>query len=284
MQCICLCCKEAYDSSVKKANGNQFRIAGIEAPTVLKRSRRVCEAHLKKCRHASKTIKGMIIASVEEQALELAAKRNAPPSASPMSALTHGSIITVTKGSTAAVDSASTKMTKSRRLVNTSMLEHVVRPLSEEEVLDMEEKLIEMIIDCHLPFNIVQRPSFLRFVTSLRYMASTRIPGRTKVKEKLLVNAAAEAKEDLLQSINDELAKGHLAGMIVDVWMNVSKIHLEGVILKAGDGFFALQADQADFEHDGMAVARGWEGLILQFKEYDIRFFLSDDAGQCSRA
>lgn len=68
--------------------------------------------------------------------------------------------------------------------------------------------------------------------------------------------------------------------------MNVRKIHIEGVILKAGDEFFALQADQADYEHDGMAVARGWEVLIIRVGDeyHGLYYFLSDDAGQCSRA
>ena len=170
--------------------------------------------------------------------------------------------------------------------MDSSLLEYFVKPMSEEEVFDMEEKLIEMIVDNHLAFNIVERPSFLRFVASLRNTANTRIPGRTKVKEKLLVNAATIAKEDLLAHVKNELNKGHLPGLIVDVWMNVRKVHIEGVILKAGDGFFALQADQADFEHDGMAVARGWEGLIIRFGDeyHGLFYFLSDDAGQCARA
>ena len=105
-----------------------------------------------------------------------------------------------------------------------------------------------------------------------------------QMKEKLLCDAATSAKDDLLQNIKSKLAKGHLAGIIVVTWMNVAKVHLEGVILKAGDGFFALQADQADFEHHGIAVARGWEAIILSCNDHnDIRFFLSDDAGQCSR-
>jgi hypothetical protein len=129
---------------------------------------------------------------------------------------------------------------------------------------------------------VVSRPSFQRFVASLHL--HTKLPGRTKVKENLLTAAAAVAKEDMLQSVKKELEKGHAAGIIVDTWMNVSKVHLEGVVLKAGDGFFALQADQADCEHHGIAVAKGWERLLfIHIRAYPIKYFLSDDAGQCGR-
>ena len=290
--CICLYCQQDYDAKVKSCHGQEFRIAAIPVPKRHQRSKRVCETHLNGCKPYKLHRRNTLLASNAVFVKTLLV----PASASPASALTHvttASSSAKTAAASAAVaastSSTTTKTTgrQKRRILNdSSILEYFVRPMSEEEVSDMEEKLIEMIVDSHLPFNIVERPSFLRFVSSLRNTANTRIPGRTKLKEKLLVGAAKVAKDDLLELVKTELGKGHHAGLIVDVWMNVRKIHIEGVILKAGDEFFALQADQADYEHDGMAVARGWEVLIIRVGDeyHGLYYFLSDDAGQCSRA
>jgi Protein of unknown function (DUF 659) len=295
--CICLYCKQDYDDKVKRCNGHEFRIAGIPVPKRMQRTSRICDIHLRSCKAYKLHLRNFLLANPPTvRTLRLWSSSSSPASA--MSGLTHATVTAPAASSSAktapaAAASASTSSTttktsrrKRNSLVDSSLLEYFVKPMSEEEVSDMEEKLIEMIVDNHLAFNIVERPSFLRFVASLRNTANTRIPGRTKTKEKLLVNAATIAKEDLLEHVKKELDKGHHAGLIVDVWMNVRKIHIEGVILKAGDGFFALQADQADYEHDGMAVAQGWEGLIIRFgDEYDgLHYFLSDDAGQCARA
>ena len=287
--CVCCYCQQAYDDQVKELHGQQFRIATLTKSKQYQRTGRICGGHIRICPHAKKAMRKAITAASNVAAAALPANKKKPPPATSAAAvrttMSPSAMSALTNASVASASSTKTSTTKTKKLVNTSLYEHFVRPMSEEEVVDMEEKLIEMIVDCHLPFNIVERPSFLRFVASIRTMAASRIPGRTKTKEKLLRNAAIEAKEDLLQHIKNELQKGHLAGIIVDTWMNVAKVHLEGVILKAGDGFFALQADQADFEHHGVAVARGWEALILSFNDdYDIRYFLSDDAGQCGRA
>ena len=92
--------------------------------------------------------------------------------------------------------------------------------LSPAEKKIMEKFLIELIADCAMPLSIVERGSFKRFVNSMRLVGSENLPGRTKVREKLLPVAAASVKEEMDANVAIALENGHRAGMIVDTWSN----------------------------------------------------------------
>ena len=124
--------------------------------------------------------------------------------------------------------------------------------------------LIDLIVDMALLFNMPERPSFRRFVESIQLHASKSLPGRTKTKVNLLVNRVIIAVSSMEELIATAFQRGHLAGMAIDGWLNVNKMHIEGVILTAGPATFPLDAPEADFEHHGIAVARGWEYFLTE--------------------
>ena len=130
--------------------------------------------------------------------------------------------------------------------------------MSDTEVKTMEEIIIELIVYTAIPFNITERPSFRRFLESIRVNASSKLLGRTKIKESLLMNCANIAVALMEELIASVLRKGHRAGMVLVGWSDVNKLHIEGVIITAGSAATcALDAKEADFEQHGIAVARG---------------------------
>ena len=54
--------------------------------------------------------------------------------------------------------------------------------MSDAEVKNTEQMIIELIVNMAIPFNITERPSFRQFVESIRVNASSKLPGRTKIK------------------------------------------------------------------------------------------------------
>jgi hypothetical protein len=153
--CVCCYCQQAYD--------DQFRIATLTKPKQYQRTGRICGGHIRICPHAKKAMRKAITAASNVAAALPANKTKPPPATSAAAARTTMSPLAMsalTNASAASASSTKTSTTKTKKLVNTSLYEHFVRPMSEEEVVDMEEKLIEMIVRCHLPFTIVERPSF----------------------------------------------------------------------------------------------------------------------------
>jgi hypothetical protein len=61
-------------------------------------------------------------------------------------------------------------------------------------------------------------------------------------------------------------------------------IHVDGISLRAGEASFAIDTEEAGKDHDGVALARGWERLMLTKYELTFSYFCSDDAGQCGCA
>ena len=115
--------------------------------------------------------------------------------------------------------------------------------------------------------------------------ASKSLPACTKTKVNLLVNRAIIAVLSMEELIATAFQRGHRAGMEIDGGSNVNKMHIEGVIIKAGPATFTLDAPEADFEHHSIAVARGWEYFLTKdYPRYKFFYHVSDDAGQCARA
>ena len=165
-----------------------------------------------------------------------------------------------------------------------SILSHFPAPLTTSQVADLNVLLIEMFVDCAIPFRVVDRPSFKMFMEKIRPKASLQLPSRTKVCQ-LLCSAASTAQISFGGEIDEELKKGHRAGMVVDTWSNVNKIHIEGVLITLGSSSFMLRSELSGFDHHGIAVASSWEGLIMStYDKYKFHYFCSDDAGQCGRA
>ena len=58
----------------------------------------------------------------------------------------------------------------------------------------------------------------------------------------------------------------------MNIKSNVNKVHIEGVVLTLGAETFMLPFVLADSDHDAIAVAQGWKGLM--FEEYEYGTFL----------
>ena len=99
------------------------------------------------------------------------------------------------------------------------------------------------------------------------------------------MNRAKIAVASMEELIDSALRKGHRAGMVLDGWQDVNKLHIECVILTAGSAATcALNAKEAYFEHHGILVARGCESFLSAYSYYTFQYHFSDDAGQCARA
>lgn len=187
-------------------------------------------------------------------------------------------------GHTSSVKKPASKSTKpsAQRYIS----EFLDKPLDTDETDKFHTLLIEFLVDGRLPFNLVERNSFHRLVAHLRPSALAVLPGRTKVRENLLVNHAKAAEASMDTAIQLSLSNGHWAGVLVDSFQNISKTHVDGVVLRTGNSTYPLDSKESGSSHDGLSIARDWEELLQELKEKYERFsyLCSDDAGQCARA
>lgn len=183
-----------------------------------------------------------------------------------------------------AAKSQSTIRTSPKGGVQGTMASHAMRLLAGKELENAESCMVEFFVDCKLSFCMADRPSFHRFVDSLRLKASTKLPRHTKMKS-LMANCAKKALLEVEEAILCKIAEGYSVGICVDGWENVSKEHLEGVIVYVGEEAFSVKSIKADTEYNGIAVARGWEELLESYKtKYPVSYHCSNDAGQCAHA
>jgi hypothetical protein len=91
-----------------------------------------------------------------------------------------------------------------------------------------------LLLDCALPFNIVERACFKCFAEKVCPKYSSQLPGRTTVKKLLGAAAASRAQDGVNQLTAMEFSKGHQAGMVVDRWSNVNKVHIKGIMMTVG--------------------------------------------------
>jgi hypothetical protein len=259
--CICLHCKREYESS------SLNRCPPLKRPAELAQYKVSCAGHLKRC--------SAFIAFTKAQK-------------KPKNISLEGDTDTVVVPEVVRKITISSPAMSSVSQSQTNLLGmgHFTRMLNQAELKVMEKLLLEMIVDCAMPFSVVERGTFRRFVDSLRPAVSTQLPRRTKVKETLLANAAKEADEAFVIQTQAAFSLGHRAGLVVDAWSNVNKVHIEGVILTLGVASFLLNSVLADSTHHGIAVAHGWEQLLFgehKGATYSFHYHCSDDAGQCGR-
>lgn len=162
------------------------------------------------------------------------------------------------------------------------------QPSLNVDELDLMYKLIlEFTVDAALPFNVVERPSFKRVVDFLRCGASRQLVKHKVMSDRVLdvrYNEAVARRDAKIASLN---LKGHYIALLVDGWETNTKSSLEGVMLKAGPTSFLLTSVKPGSEHHALAVAAMWEDIMSNHaRTYlpRLRYFLSDDAGQCARA
>jgi hypothetical protein len=182
--------------------------------------------------------------------------------------------------------SMSIYVTPTHKMTSSSGMEGFVIPrLTKPECANVNKRFVELLVDAALPMSLGYRDSFKRFIEAVRPGLPIEIANYYKATQ-MLHELAKDAVSNIEGSIASLLGKGHFSGILIDTWQNISKVPIEGVLLKAGTKTFALESLTANSEHHGISVARDWEILVRQRISTDnqFRYFLSDDAGQCSCA
>jgi Protein of unknown function (DUF 659)/hAT family C-terminal dimerisation region len=263
---VCKYCQASYDMELKRQEHQRRRGSSTtssfletpdpEPPKLIRKAHDPCKAHLEKC----------------TSYLSLSSTNLKTPPSSVASSQT----------------TQAPKVDSSGGRGRGGKLTHYYPPrdMSTGEVARMNSCLVELIVDAALPFCLVERESFVAFVNAIRPGASNSLPSRFMVAGKLLSERAEEALEWIEAMKKNAAEDGHYAGLVVDTWMNVCKKHIEGVMLKYGLRTLPIDAQlQQSSDHHGIAIAKGWEALVKQLKDsVPLRYFVSDDAGQCGRA
>ena len=270
---LCLHCKNTYDQ--KMIEPGVFR---PKPPVEMGLYAAPMARHLKKCAHYRKAL------LMAQKSDGIGPSFSTGMSQSSISPVTMPGLSSdQTSSATAAVCSQCSCSCKGKRNQG-SVLGHYLFPLTAAQVSSVNSHLIEMLVDCAIPFRVVDRTSFRELVDKIRPGVSVQLPSRSKVKD-LLIVAASDAQEQVNACIELELKKGHKAGMVVDTWSNVNKIHVEGVLITLGSQSFMLESVLSGYKHHGIAVAKGWQCLLMDtYPQYTFHYFCSDDAGQCGRA
>ena len=75
----------------------------------------------------------------------------------------------------------------------------------------------------------------------------------------------------MLEHIKEHLDDGRNAGFMSDGWKDASNKHVDGLILTLGCFTFAIDSIKGDSEHDGIAVARGIDQILMKLEAvYDV--------------
>eukprot|EP00977_Amphora_coffeiformis_P003257 scaffold609_cov170-Amphora_coffeaeformis.AAC.11 len=153
---------------------------------------------------------------------------------------------------------------QSAKQKQSTLRKHIVWPLTDAELKLVWGNLAEFIINSKLPFRTVDRGSFHQLIDSLCPMASSKLPRHIKLK-KLISKLAAIALKGVKERIRAKVVEGHLVGICVDRWQNVSKEHINHSIAFVGGEAFATETIKDKHDHNGIVVACGWEDLINQY-------------------
>ena len=300
--CYCLYCEtEADTNKAVLESSPQYIFASKDGkkrmgqplfrPSKVRHTRRDCERHLKKCTHFKKIAPIEVVEAIVGDPISSNKDSIASAAPSPSAASTTSSF---------GLKSATTRLlsftgknplnNKNSGKKNSAGRQADIRrfglPLmSTDEIKKTEKYLTEWIVDTVQPFTIVEKGSFCRFVDSIRPSASLNLPGREKVRTVLLATSTEDAQRSMETAIQQQLRAGHRPGLATDGWENVSKTHVEGIMLIAGGKSFPLEAIKAGSDHHGIAVAKGWEDVMHKYADtYTFSYLVSDDAGQCGRA
>lgn len=167
-----------------------------------------------------------------------------------------------------------------------------VRTLTDAEKRIFHVLCLELIVDNNLPFSFVECDTFRKIVEFLHCAAVNDLPHRRLVGGGLLTERSKAAVTWGLDELTKRANRGQYVGLSSDGWMNINKNHILAVVLTCNDFHFTLDSVQCGDEHHGIAVAQETEAFFLELAkeddrygaQFDVRYFCSDDAGQCARA
>lgn len=151
-----------------------------------------------------------------------------------------------------------------------SLANHFGDVLPAWQVAEMHVILVEMIVDSALPFSVVSCNSFRRFVDKLHPQTSLLLPAHTKVKD-LLFDSAAAAQENVNSVIEIELKRD-----TEEAWLLTrGQTQIKFKWISLGPTSFMLRSILCGVDHHGIAVARGWEILLVEtYHQYNFSLLL----------
>ena len=251
------------------------------APSVMRKHPVICKSHLEGCKHYKRYLENL--------------QRNSDKSGGstmPDSVSTNpGTPVSTLSGSSKAVvpqPIASNNQLQASKKRGT-LTDYYPLMYDAAQAKALNELVLEYLIDTAQPFNVIERRSFHRLVNFLQAGASDSLVGRHTIGGSRLEARAKEALQRRDLSIAAALHSGHYGGYVVNGWEQVNAKHVEGVLFKLGNKFFLLTALPGGDSHTGFDYARSWEEDIINGEEgikYKnvLKYFLSDDAGQCAKA
>ena len=151
--CICIYCQQAYDARVEKAQARgSFSVLVGKPPDKIKREKRVCEIHLKNCRHVPRDAKQCLIGHTKM------APSCSSATVSTLTANTTSSMLTANTASSSVISGMASlsgrgvdqshqgnKKLPARSTKQTSIEQYGDRPMTAAEVENMEALLVELI-------------------------------------------------------------------------------------------------------------------------------------------
>ena len=188
-KCYCKCCdlatlarKDEIHSRRSYCTENEYNYELDKLPKrkYIVRRKRDCARHLKKCRHYQKqypdhmAFLGPILDSFSVPSSVQVSREENAQSPSRQSLVTTNSFLTEEgddggKQRHALFASApATSRNKKRKTLQSDIRSHLHSALPEQQAAVSKKLLLELVIDSGLPFSFVDRPSFIRFVNSIR--------------------------------------------------------------------------------------------------------------------
>ena len=263
---LCRFCLEA------KSQAEQRSSFLVPIPKETRMTTRDATVHLRNCPNAPPGIR-----------IQYSAKTAAPPksrgSASSSSTSKIAKIATAVKSEHTNADSAC-------KTEEYGSIHSYVVPvgLKRDEIPTYHSLVTKMVIDCKLPFDIVKQPTFHKLLDYLRPKASLSLPSPYQVGGRLLKQEVEQADLYNKMLMHAAVEKGYYARLAMDGWMDVKKRHIEGVVLILGPCVFDQDSRQAGADNHGIACAAMIEEEVSKNKQHNIRFVVTDDAGQMGRA
>ena len=176
---------------------------------------------------------------------------------------------------------------KKRKIKESGLDGWVVPKISQQQVHELHEKLLLLIADAALAFRFVERESFREIIALLRLPALDSVPTRKQLAGPILIKHFKKAQREQWDALAALKSRNAFATLLLDGWKSVDNKHLLGSSVAVVNRLAILETTQEGSEHDGLAVARDMELLIIKAhlrEEIRLGAVTTDDAPQCARA
>ena len=141
-------------------------------------------------------------------------------------------------------------------------------------------------MDLSVSFLMIKHTSLHQLLDCTHPQTSHALCSHWWLSEKYLND---QYKEAVMNRNNEILNEGHFFGIVVDGWEMINKVHIQGMMVNAGVKTFMLSIFKEGSSHHALVIAKTWEEDMLESKTLmpfadQVKYFVSDDAGQCARA